>query len=425
MAKDNNWLEYYKPEQFVMQQGGKISINGYKSSSKDKNEKSLTIPSNRITMAGVDFPVMAYPEVGAPTPMFPGQEYHFPNSSYVNEIPMKQMGGTETSDNDYSYLDQGEEPAQVPHEKQRKYYGRTRNKVDKSLYSPHPSIHKYQVGGVNYTNSQMPATVTTNANIGQAPSEQDIYRTQHPEQHIRPSLLDQMTSQERFQHNVQTSYRNSELGVSDKSEDFINRPFDTKIVRGANELIDKFANASIVTEGTGALKSLIQSGLEKHIAKKAAEQALEELPYSQGFPAKYTTNNPTGITDNPFLTGNIEKDAPLTKEQEILKSHGLDPNKTRISDKKSVIIDDWIKDDAQDRAEYLLDEQIPESQKKSFKGTLQTLDKAKNKPKELITPLDQQVLNAFDNSIPAIDMLKTYSKNKMGGKIKSNWLSNY
>ena len=52
------------------------------------------IPSGDITMQGVDQPIMAVPENGDPVVMMPGQEYNFPGSSYVDEYPMYQPGGT-------------------------------------------------------------------------------------------------------------------------------------------------------------------------------------------------------------------------------------------------------------------------------------------------------------------------------------------
>lgn len=55
------------------------------------------IPSNNITMEGVDFPVMATPNVGDPIMMQPGQNYTFPGASYVDETPAYQDGGTASS----------------------------------------------------------------------------------------------------------------------------------------------------------------------------------------------------------------------------------------------------------------------------------------------------------------------------------------
>jgi hypothetical protein len=86
-----NWLNKY-------QVGGKISTEGYKSNSPDKDEPQLTIPSNRITMKGVDHSVVAYPNQGNPVVMYPGAEYYFPEADYVNEIPVKQLGGLTEED---------------------------------------------------------------------------------------------------------------------------------------------------------------------------------------------------------------------------------------------------------------------------------------------------------------------------------------
>ena len=74
------------------QSGTKVSSKGYKKNSPDKNEPMLTIPSNRITMQDVEHPVMAYPSAGNPTFMHPGGEYYFPHADYVTEVPVAQNG---------------------------------------------------------------------------------------------------------------------------------------------------------------------------------------------------------------------------------------------------------------------------------------------------------------------------------------------
>jgi hypothetical protein len=51
------------------------------------------IPSNKITMQGVPYPVMAYPNMGEPQMMYPGGEYTFPGADYVDEYPQMQDGG--------------------------------------------------------------------------------------------------------------------------------------------------------------------------------------------------------------------------------------------------------------------------------------------------------------------------------------------
>lgn len=46
------------------------------------------IPSNRITMQGVPYPVLAKGSSGAERVMYPDQEYFFPDSTYVDEYPL-------------------------------------------------------------------------------------------------------------------------------------------------------------------------------------------------------------------------------------------------------------------------------------------------------------------------------------------------
>lgn len=55
------------------------------------------IPSDTITMQGVPYPVMAYPNMGEPQMMYPGQEYYFPGAEYVDEYPQMKKGGTPKS----------------------------------------------------------------------------------------------------------------------------------------------------------------------------------------------------------------------------------------------------------------------------------------------------------------------------------------
>ena len=66
----------------------KVSKTGYKKNSKDKNQPSLLIPSNRITMKGVEFPVLGIDNYGNQQMMYPGVDYLFPGD-YVYEKPMK------------------------------------------------------------------------------------------------------------------------------------------------------------------------------------------------------------------------------------------------------------------------------------------------------------------------------------------------
>ena len=80
-----------------MEKGLNISKMGYMSNSPDRFNPYNIIPSNRITMNSVPFPVFGIDNLGNEQIMMPGGEYWFPGSS-VFEIPMKQQGGATRSD---------------------------------------------------------------------------------------------------------------------------------------------------------------------------------------------------------------------------------------------------------------------------------------------------------------------------------------
>ena len=68
-----------------------LSTKGYKRNSPDVNNPYNVIPSNQITMKGVDFPIMGIDNTGHQKMMYPGQDYTFPGN-YVTEFPLKNMG---------------------------------------------------------------------------------------------------------------------------------------------------------------------------------------------------------------------------------------------------------------------------------------------------------------------------------------------
>lgn len=69
-----------------------ISTQGYKRNSPDVNNPVNVIPSNKITMKGVDFPVKGVDNLGNEMVMMPGGEYNFPGN-YVVETPVLKKGG--------------------------------------------------------------------------------------------------------------------------------------------------------------------------------------------------------------------------------------------------------------------------------------------------------------------------------------------
>ena len=69
-----------------------ISQQGYKKDSPDKNRPMNVIPSNRITMKDVEFPVHGMDNLGNERMMYPGEEHVFPGD-YVVETPQMPFGG--------------------------------------------------------------------------------------------------------------------------------------------------------------------------------------------------------------------------------------------------------------------------------------------------------------------------------------------
>lgn len=71
---------------------GKISTEGFRSNSPDRNNDFNVIPSNFISMSQVDFPIMGIDNLGNKKMMQPNQQYKF-KGSHVYEFPIRQMGG--------------------------------------------------------------------------------------------------------------------------------------------------------------------------------------------------------------------------------------------------------------------------------------------------------------------------------------------
>lgn len=71
---------------------GRITKTGYRRNSPDVNNDFNIIPSNRISMKGVDFPVFGVDNMGNSQMMYPGGEYEY-QGDYVTELPAYGSGG--------------------------------------------------------------------------------------------------------------------------------------------------------------------------------------------------------------------------------------------------------------------------------------------------------------------------------------------
>lgn len=82
-----------------MKRALKTSEKGYRNDSPDKNNPVNLIPSGKISMENVSFPVIGVDNHGNQQMMYPGQNYQFPGS-HVMEIPVKEefrKGGSKGS----------------------------------------------------------------------------------------------------------------------------------------------------------------------------------------------------------------------------------------------------------------------------------------------------------------------------------------
>lgn len=73
-----------------------ISKTGYKRNSPHVRRPMNLIPSGKITMKGVDFPLRGIDNLGNEQIMYPGIDYIFPGD-YVLELPMMQPGGSNSN----------------------------------------------------------------------------------------------------------------------------------------------------------------------------------------------------------------------------------------------------------------------------------------------------------------------------------------
>ena len=71
---------------------GRITKTGYRRNSPDVGNDFNIIPSNRISMRDVDFPVLGIDNLGNTQLMHPGGEYEY-QGDYVTELPMYGSGG--------------------------------------------------------------------------------------------------------------------------------------------------------------------------------------------------------------------------------------------------------------------------------------------------------------------------------------------
>lgn len=76
----------------VYRKGGAVTNTGYLPDSPDRHNDFNIIPSNQITMTGVQKKILGTDDLGNQMLMHPGGNYTFPGN-YVHEVPIKKDGG--------------------------------------------------------------------------------------------------------------------------------------------------------------------------------------------------------------------------------------------------------------------------------------------------------------------------------------------
>lgn len=108
---NDSYMQYYG---IGFQDGGGIPVS--KDGLYKYPNQPVKVPSNHITMKGIDKQVLAIPNNDKPTMMFPEFDYVFPNSNSVTEVPVMQDGG-EFAEASGRKITGGEKPSNAELEK--------------------------------------------------------------------------------------------------------------------------------------------------------------------------------------------------------------------------------------------------------------------------------------------------------------------
>lgn len=101
------------------------------------NGTSITMQPDPKTGKPIPYPVMAYPNIGQPQMMYPGNEYYFPGADSVVEKPMAKYGGT-MGDPPPIYVDRNDPAGRARYEEYREIL-RLYNMYERGDLVGHPS----------------------------------------------------------------------------------------------------------------------------------------------------------------------------------------------------------------------------------------------------------------------------------------------
>lgn len=193
-------------------------------------------------------------------------------------------------------------------------------------------------GPIGYTNMSTRAQPTTT----QMPQNTPQYSTgeqwyiDHPQQYMSQGQQ-QGTPQQQRDHDYLRNKMYQQEAEERANREFANSPR----WQGANNLANRFMDASDVVGGAGIVKAGIK-GISKKVAKKMADDI---MPYSGNFPAAYT-KGVKGNTPMPTIT----EVPPLSAEDKVYQSFGVKPRtkKVQTDEEQKKLMQDW--------EDYTLDE---------------------------------------------------------------------
>ena len=172
---------------------------------------------------------------------------------------------------------------------------------------PATSVQYKNGGGIEYTKDANKAASRSHIVPPKEPTAIEIWNRDHPEQHVGPAYQYSTPAEQKSHEYLRNKMYQQE------AEERANREFSQKLAPGS-ELAQKILDAGTIAEAPGMVR-----GAAKWLGNQAASViAKEAIPYTGGFPISTIKKTP-GTTGMPTVT----EITPLTKEQEILKSFGV------------------------------------------------------------------------------------------------------
>jgi hypothetical protein len=319
-----------KPGQ--MQYGVPTSLNGLH----EYPGQTVNVPANDITMKGIDQPVLAIPNNDLPIIMQPNQDYKFPNSNNVTEIPMNNLFKPNRYQypQKYQYQGMNQQGYLVPRGDSSANRGYTPEQIERikkmmigADYVPAPSQQAQpQYNPVNNPNTQAGDYIV--ANDGYTP-----YMRQ-----VEPGDGPSRKTQRRINRNKRRSERRSERREKTDNDYTVNRYFDNKN-SSSSEIPSR---VDIQNEGTldvpaataqNVVDALNSTAINKKKKKDILRQDLKDLGYTDKVIDKIANTVLTPIKSNN-ATNTDNSPSNNASDNSSTSTENSNVDNTRVENKK-------------------------------------------------------------------------------------------